>query len=131
MDRLRADAISTDDSYKYSYKKENLSFKYRYGVHKEAYVYEQPNDVEVTAIVYQDDLTDSLASGQTGYIILDKTHFYSEAGGQIGDRGQIFTQTGKGVVSDVQNYKNYILHQVQVTEGQINVKDVCNLVLDE
>jgi alanyl-tRNA synthetase len=68
--------------------------------------YEEPYlrefDAEVVAII-------------NGRIVLDKTAFYAEGGGQIGDQGEI-TSSGKAYdVLDVQSVDGVILHKVKPT----------------
>lgn len=65
-----------------------------------------------------------------GYVILDKTCFYAEAGGQVGDTGMITSDNFKARVLDVQKAPNgQNLHKVKVLDGKITVGDKvkCNV----
>ncbi|MBZ0223341.1 MAG: alanine--tRNA ligase [Dokdonella sp.] len=55
---------------------------------------------KVVAIVREGKAVDTLASGETAVILLDRTPFYAESGGQVGDRGELVTNNGRFVVSD-------------------------------
>jgi alanyl-tRNA synthetase len=62
-----------------------------------------------------------LKEGQQGLVILDKTPFYPESGGQLADKGFIKTPEGKFLVEDTRKIKEAIIHIGKVTEGQINL----------
>jgi len=65
-----------------------------------------------------------------GYIILDKTAFYAEAGGQVSDTGMITSKNFKARVVDVQKAPNgQHLHEVKVLDGVIKEGDsvTCNV----
>ena len=63
-----------------------------------------------------------LKKDQKGWVILDKTCFYPEGGGPVGDRGELKTKTGKAKVLDCREKGDFILHEVEVTEGEIKAK---------
>lgn len=76
--------------------------------------------------------TDSISaeSGAVG-IVLDKTSFYGEAGGQIYDTGSIVSESGATLtVENVQIYGQYILHLGTVTEGTFNKGDAVKCCVD-
>jgi alanyl-tRNA synthetase len=50
-------------------------------------------------------------------LILDRTCFYAEAGGQVGDTGEITTETGKFAVNNTLKLGNAIAHIGQMTDG--------------
>ncbi len=56
---------------------------------------------------------------QTG-IILDKTCFYAEAGGQVGDCGIIKSENGKFTVESTIKIANCVIHQGHVAEGSFS-----------
>ena len=59
--------------------------------------------------------------GQLVEIFLDKTPFYAEAGGQVGDTGVIETETGLAVVTDTQNtIQGLHGHMARVTRGVLH-----------
>jgi alanyl-tRNA synthetase len=61
----------------------------------------------------------SLASGEIGELVLDRTPFYAESGGQIADAGIIEFDGGRLEVLDVQRpVKGLVVHQVRVVDGE-------------
>lgn len=65
-------------------------------------------------------------------VLLDKTNFYAEQGGQENDTG-ILTIDGKAEfkVEDVQVFNGYVLHIGQLEEGEIKVGDEVVCTYDE
>jgi alanyl-tRNA synthetase len=57
--------------------------------------------------------------GQSLQIILNQTPFYPEQGGQVGDVGEIKTETGRATISDAKKSQGLILHLATVVEGKI------------
>jgi len=60
-----------------------------------------------------------LKAGEQVALVLDKTNFYAEQGGQVGDRGRIATRTGRFEVEHTQKLGDSILHHGKVVEGTI------------
>ncbi len=76
----------------------------------------------VIAIVKNEKLVSSLED--EGILILDKTPFYAEMGGQVGDTGIIEGRDCLCIVKDTQNIApNLVGHFVKVKSGKINVND--------
>jgi len=63
-------------------------------------------------------------------IILDKTPFYAESGGQIGDTGTITTDKGTVKVTDTQEISDIFIHIGKITEGIIEINDQVTAEVD-
>ena len=67
-----------------------------------------------------DEIVDSINEGERGIVILDKTTFYGESGGQVGDTGEIISDKFKLKVTDTKKTKDGLhLHFVEVEEGKL------------
>lgn len=85
---------------------------------------------KVIGLFDQNGTVDSLT--KEGYVILDKTCFYAEAGGQVGDTGMITSKNFKARVLDVIKAPNgQNLHKVKVLDGKITVGDTVKCNVDE
>lgn len=84
----------------------------------------------VIAILSHDKRSESLS--KDGYIALDRTCFYAEAGGQVADTGMIIGQNFKArVVNVIKGPNGQNIHKVRLLDGTINVGDKCELVVDK
>ena len=73
--------------------------------------------------LYQDGKeVDTLAEGDTGVIVLTATPFYAEGGGQVGETGEISTESGVFAVEDTKKSGQAIIHHGTVKMGQITSK---------
>ena len=76
-----------------------------------------------------DKFVDKLS--KKGYIILDKTCFYAESGGQVADTGMITSKKFKARVLDVKKTPNgQHLHEVKILDGEINIGDEVKCDID-
>ena len=62
------------------------------------------------------------ASDEAG-VVLDKSCFYAEAGGQVGDSGTIESAGGKFIVEDTTKIADCVIHQGKVVEGKLSIGD--------
>ena len=89
-------------------------------------------DSKITVLTTDTELTEALADGDTGTIIVDKTAFYATMGGQEADKGIIVTDTAEFVVKDtIKLLGGKIGHVGQVTKGMFKVGDTVTLKVDE
>jgi len=76
----------------------------------------------ILKIFSNDDEVSYVKEGDICYIILDKTPFYAESGGQVADKGVLETEGGVAEVLDVKKGpKGTILHKAKVVKGEIAV----------
>lgn len=86
---------------------------------------------KVLTLVKDLDVVKVLKEGETGYVMLDKTPFYLESGGQSGDTGIIYNNDFKARVKEIiEPIKGKRLHLVYVTSGQIKNNDTLKAELD-
>ena len=79
-------------------------------------------DGEIVAMLLGDRPVDTLQAGDHGILILDRTPFYAERGGQIGDRGRFTLEDGSVFdVDDTQYMGEAIAHHGVVKSGEFVV----------
>ena len=71
----------------------------------------------VLALVLNDAETDSMGEGSEGLVILDRSPFYAESGGQVGDQGMLTWPEGAFEVSDV----HFLAHKVIAHAGKVTL----------
>ncbi|NHC22082.1 alanine--tRNA ligase [Nocardioides sp. IC4_145] len=70
----------------------------------------------------------SLAAGEVGELVLDRTPFYAESGGQAADAGLIDFDGGRLEVLDVQRpVRGLVVHQVRVVDGELDASSTAQL----
>jgi alanyl-tRNA synthetase len=78
--------------------------------------------VRVMAITKGQEQISELKAGEEGEIVLDSTPFYAEAGGQVGDTGQLISDDGsvRALVTDTTSpMSGLVLHHVIVDRGTV------------
>jgi alanyl-tRNA synthetase len=85
----------------------------------------------VVALLRDGEAVESLAEGEEGEVFLDRTPFYAEAGGQVGDSGTVWTETGSAVVTDTQfAIQGINSHRVKVAKGTIRLDQEARAEID-
>ncbi|MCQ2008493.1 alanine--tRNA ligase [Sporolactobacillus sp. STSJ-5] len=88
--------------------------------------------VKVIALVKDNEAVDRASEGDTVQLILDRTPFYAEMGGQVADQGTLTNAAAVLEVNDVQKAPNgQNLHTCIVKSGKIAVGDALNAAIDE
>ena len=82
---------------------------------------------KVLAVCVGEEVSGTIAGGEEGIIVLDKTPFYAEMGGQVADQGVILVGNSRFQVTNVQKDKGgKYLHYGKMVTGSIKVDDeVC------
>ena len=94
--------------------------------------YEKDEDgAKVLAVVVEGEVSGAIAGGEDGILVLDKTPFYAEMGGQVADRGTI---TAGGSVFEVRNVLKdkggKYLHHGHLGSGEIRTDDEVHAAID-
>lgn len=89
----------------------------------------------VLALLSEGAAVPAIAAGQVGEVVLDRTPFYAESGGQNADAGTLTwdagTGTGRAEVLDVQRpIKGLVVHQVRVLDGELTVDESLSADVD-
>ena len=85
---------------------------------------------QILALVSGGAAIDKATTGQLMQIVLNQTPFYAESGGQAGDSGLLRTKTGTVRITDTRKGQGLILHNAEVTEGEIAVGQGATLRVD-
>ncbi len=99
----------------------------------EGYHQTRSNNCEVLAIIHNGQGTQELKPGEEGEVILDHTPFYAESGGQVGDRGWLYSDDHNTIIADVKGcyypIQGVRAHQV-VAKQALRVGDKIDAVVN-
>jgi len=88
-------------------------------------------DAKVVAVCVGEEVTGSITGGEKGVVVLDKTPFYAEMGGQAADHGALLLGDSRFDVVDVQKDKGgRYLHTGTMRSGTLKVDDVVCASID-
>ena len=89
-------------------------------------------DATVAALLTEEDAVASAERGEKLRLVVDRTPFYSESGGQVGDTGLVTSAGGfEARVLATKKVEGYALHDVEITRGSVKVGDRVTLRVDE
>ena len=88
------------------------------------------DEASVEAIFIKRSQVDEISEGQEGVVILDKTPFYAEMGGQVGDRGTITAENCVLRVTDTVKAKDFFVHKVKAEKGSLKTGESVTASVD-
>ena len=88
-------------------------------------------DAKIVAIVADEELRDEVAAGAEAVVVLDRSPFYAEMGGQVADHGTITADGVVFTVADVQKNKGgKFMHYGRLAQGVLHVGDTVHAAID-
>ena len=87
--------------------------------------------VEIESIFKDGVQVSELSAGESGLVVMARTPFYAESGGQVGDTGQLVWDRGTFEVSNCTKEGKSHLHQGSVAEGVLKVGDQVNALVNK
>ena len=95
------------------------------------YDHDTVEGAKVLAIVVEGEQAEEIVSGMDAMVVLDKTPFYAEMGGQVADHGVLTAEGVVFAVSDVQKNKGgKFMHYGKLAEGSLSVGDTVTAAID-
>lgn len=88
-------------------------------------------DSLIKAIIKDGKVLDLVEEGDIAEIILDKTPFYAESGGQIGDTGLIKNANFEAEVLNTAKFNDLFIHKVQINHGEAKSGEIVSAFIDE
>ena len=83
----------------------------------------------VKKIIKKGEITEIAEQGDKVEIILEKTPFYGESGGQVGDKGKIYSDNFEANVYDTKKFLDLMVHYVHIKKGKIKTEEKCKAVV--
>ncbi len=94
--------------------------------------YEHLDDhAKIIALYHEGEEVEKLVNGQEGLLVLDKTPFYAESGGQVGDTGQILASNAIFEVTDTQKQGGSFVHKGKLVNGSLSKDQACVAKVDQ
>lgn len=84
---------------------------------------EKSCESKVLKLFVDDNEKQEASADERAIIVLDKTPFYAESGGQIGDTGKLTNDNFDATVINTKKLNNAIVHEVVINDGTISLGD--------
>jgi alanyl-tRNA synthetase len=88
-------------------------------------------DTEIVALLQESNEVAQLKQGEQGAVVLSKTPFYAESGGQVGDKGVLSGANFLFQVEDTQKVGQAIVHYGTVVRGALSLKQHVHAAIDK
>ena len=96
----------------------------------DGYEHNELKGAKVVAIVADGERVSEAAEGSEVEVLLDRTPFYAEMGGQVGDTGTLVSEVAKLEVTDTKGHNGLYAHVAKVFEGTLHEGDVVTASID-
>ena len=96
----------------------------------DGYEHNELKGAKVVAIVADGERVSEAAEGSEVEVLLDRTPFYAEMGGQVGDTGTLVSEAAKLEVTDTKGHNGLCAHVAKVSEGTLHEGDVVTASID-
>ena len=96
----------------------------------DGYEHNELKGAKVVAIVADGERVSEAAEGSEAEVLLDRTPFYAEMGGQVGDTGTLVSEAAKLEVTDTKGHNGLYAHVAKVFEGTLHEGDVVTASID-
>ena len=96
----------------------------------DGYEHNELKGAKVVAIVADGERVSEAAEGSEVEVLLDRTPFYAEMGGQVGDTGTLVSEAAKLEVTDTKGHNGLYAHVAKVSEGTLHEGDVVTASID-
>ncbi len=88
-------------------------------------------DTVILELAKDGELVDALSEGDHGIVVLERTPFYAESGGQVGDHGAISIGENLFIVEDTKKQGDAILHFGHMSRGSLTKAATVHAKIDE
>ena len=96
----------------------------------DGYDYNKLKGCTVLALVRAGERVERASAGSEVEVVLDRTPFYAEMGGQVGDTGELTAAGVRLEVADTKSHAGLVTHVARVVEGEVAVGDTLDAAID-
>ena len=89
------------------------------------------SDSKVLVLWKDQNRVDSALESEEIFIACDKTPFYGESGGQVGDRGNFSSSESSGIILDCKKQGKVFLHRAKVKSGTLKTGDMIKMSVEK
>lgn len=89
------------------------------------------DECKVVALIRDEEEVAEVSQGQTAEVILDRSPFYAESGGQVGDTGTLLSDRALATVIDtVSPVAGMVVHRIRLDHGRLQLEDLMTAQVD-